>query len=342
MDIRKNFFYGSLEKKQYDCIKKDIITINSYTMRGILLVEMILSLFIVIFHPYLEFYKKDPLLPFIVAFLVFGLLFRISRFITNKFKDAIIFMYICVVFIHLFGMMMALMQPRLPAVGFVVYYVTLPLLLTDILVRLYSVMAASALFYLLFANFYVHATSIYIDFWHLMIFTIAIIPIAYFVQLRRFRFFYKRYTTSELEKMDLMTGTYNRNHYERVCRELNGDLRTIFIDVNGLHELNNHYGHKQGDEMLKEVAKALKDNFEMHNTFRIGGDEFVCFSHKTVDQIHQDMIEVNNILAKSHYYISYGVGDEHNLHESLRLAEERMYDQKRAFYAQAQNNRRQA
>ncbi len=342
MDIRKNFFYGSLEKKQYDCIKKDIITINSYTMRGILLVEMILSLFIVIFHPYLEFYKKDPLLPFIAAFLVFGLLFRISRFIANKFKGAIIFMYICVVFIHLFGMAMALMQPRLPAVGFVVYYVTFPLLLTDILVRLYSVMAASALFYLLFANFYVHATSIYIDFWHLMIFTIAIVPIAYFVQLRRFRFFYKRYTTSELEKLDLMTGTYNRNHYERVCRELNGDFRTIFIDVNGLHELNNHYGHKQGDEMLKEVAHALKDNFEMHNTFRIGGDEFVCFSHKTVDQIHQDMMHVNQELAKSHYYISYGVGDAHNLRESLRLAEERMYDQKRAFYAQAQNNRRQA
>lgn len=50
MDIRKNFFYGSLEKKQYDCIKKDIIIINSYTMRGILLVEMILSLFIVAFQ----------------------------------------------------------------------------------------------------------------------------------------------------------------------------------------------------------------------------------------------------------------------------------------------------
>ena len=29
MDARKNFFYGSLEKKQYDCIKKDIISYYS-------------------------------------------------------------------------------------------------------------------------------------------------------------------------------------------------------------------------------------------------------------------------------------------------------------------------
>ena len=340
MDARKNFFYGSLEKKQYNCIKKDIITINSYTMRGILLVEMILSLFIVAFHNYLEFYKNDSVLPYIAAFLIFGFLFRISHMITRNFKDAIVFMYLCVAFIHLYGMAMALMQPQLPAVGFIVYYVAFPLLLTDILMRLYSVMAISALFYLLVANFYFHATSVYVDFWHLMIFTIAIVPITYFVQLRRFHFFYNRYHTNELEKMDLMTGTYNRNHYERVCHELDGDLKTIFIDVNGLHELNNHYGHKAGDDMLKEVAHALKDSFEMHNTFRIGGDEFVCFSHKTVEQIHQDMMHVNQELAKSHYYISYGVGDAHNLRESLRQAEEKMYEQKRAFYAQAKNNRR--
>ena len=49
----------------------------------------------------------------------------------------------------------------------------------------------------------------------------------------------------------------------------------VYIDVVGLHEINNHLGHKAGDGMLCAVAGAMQRMFPLADTYRIGGDEFV-------------------------------------------------------------------
>lgn len=54
-------------------------------------------------------------------------------------------------------------------------------------------------------------------------------------------------------------------------------LSCVYVDVNGLHELNNASGHEKGDQMLQTVALELQGRFGRDNCYRTGGDEFVAF-----------------------------------------------------------------
>lgn len=51
----------------------------------------------------------------------------------------------------------------------------------------------------------------------------------------------------------------------------------VYIDANGLHELNNERGHEAGDLMLRFVAESLMEQFPKGSLYRVGGDEFVVF-----------------------------------------------------------------
>ena len=54
----------------------------------------------------------------------------------------------------------------------------------------------------------------------------------------------------------------------------------VYIDANGLHELNNERGHEAGDLMLRFVADSLMEQFPKGSLYRVGGDEFVVFPFK--------------------------------------------------------------
>lgn len=63
------------------------------------------------------------------------------------------------------------------------------------------------------------------------------------------RFLYARKVTI-LSETDLLTGLFNRNSYERklkvyssMCNQV---FACIYVDVNGLHEINNTKGHVAG------------------------------------------------------------------------------------------------
>ena len=49
----------------------------------------------------------------------------------------------------------------------------------------------------------------------------------------------------------------------------------VYIDANGLHELNNERGHEAGDLMLRFGAESLMEQFPKGSLYRVGGDEFV-------------------------------------------------------------------
>ena len=78
---------------------------------------------------------------------------------------------------------------------------------------------------------------------------------------------------------DPLTGLLNRRRFERDLewwgRNRPETLTCVYIHVVGLHEINNHLGHKAGDGMLCAVAGAMQRMFPLADTYRIGGDEFV-------------------------------------------------------------------
>ena len=132
---------------------------------------------------------------------------------------------------------------------------------------------------------------------------------------------------------DALTGLLNRNSYEEYCSNYcSGNIRCIYIDVNGLHEINNEKGHMAGDMMLKFVADILKDSFKSEKIFRIGGDEFLIFSQEATDILNNIMQNVDSEITSRNYHISYGLAEGVDLKNVIKEAEILMYAMKKEYY----------
>ncbi len=138
--------------------------------------------------------------------------------------------------------------------------------------------------------------------------------------------------------IDVLTGLRNRNLYEQFCSgyDSTGGLYCIYIDANGLHELNNTRGHLAGDQMLRFVADALKVEFGEETVFRIGGDEFIVFCKGRSDKVlRANLTSVYNEIERNNYHISAGVGVGAvgiNIKALIKVAEEEMYEEKKRYY----------
>lgn len=146
---------------------------------------------------------------------------------------------------------------------------------------------------------------------------------------------------------DQGTGLMNRVAYEKCLRK--NDQRVIapaaciYIDANGLHEINNERGHEAGDQLLRAVAERLREQFPRDDLYRVGGDEFVVFPAPAAEAEYEArMRAVSESLAAQGYSISYGIAvceAANGLRELVREADEKMLGSKRAYYAEHDRRR---
>ena len=146
---------------------------------------------------------------------------------------------------------------------------------------------------------------------------------------------------------DQGTGLMNRVAYEKCLRK--SDQRVIapaaciYIDANGLHEINNERGHEAGDQLLRAVAERLREQFPRDDLYRVGGDEFVVFPAPAAEAEYEArMRAVSESLAAQGHSISYGIAvceAANGLRELVREADEKMLESKRAYYAEHDRRR---
>jgi len=145
---------------------------------------------------------------------------------------------------------------------------------------------------------------------------------------------------------DQGTGLMNRVAYEKCLRK--SDQRVIapaaciYIDANGLHEINNECGHEAGDQLLRAVAERLREQFPRDDLYRVGGDEFVVFSKADAAVCEARMQAVSSALAAQDYSISYGIAAQRvsaGLRDLVREADENMLKNKRSYYAEHDRRR---
>lgn len=151
-----------------------------------------------------------------------------------------------------------------------------------------------------------------------------------------------------LANYDPLTGTLNRNSFhtamDTISNEQNSSLACIYIDANGLHEINNHLGHQAGDNMLKTVVEVLRRVFSPESVYRIGGDEFVVFCRNQKEQeVFHKSEAARKDLKKQGYEISIGIewrDSNINMKTMVNMAEESMKLDKQRYY-QANGKERQ-
>jgi diguanylate cyclase (GGDEF)-like protein/PAS domain S-box-containing protein len=145
---------------------------------------------------------------------------------------------------------------------------------------------------------------------------------------------------------DSLTELFNREYFETKIKLYNKyedvSIAIVICDLDELKYMNDHYGHKMGDKLIKTTAKLLK-SFSNDDVVvaRIGGDEFaILLTNTNPSQIESFLEKVKNeieIFNNHHcdvFKIKFSTGYAYN-HSSLGKMEElfvdadnKMYDEK--------------
>lgn len=139
---------------------------------------------------------------------------------------------------------------------------------------------------------------------------------------------------------DQLTGLYNRRYYEEEIHRLDHPrmlpLSVILADVNGLKLVNDAFGHRTGDLLIKKAAEIMK-TVERETDFiaRIGGDEFAVLLPNTSNRDCQKILNrfkasCDNLrIDDINFSIAFGAATmeiyTQDIEEVIALAEENMY-----------------
>lgn len=150
-----------------------------------------------------------------------------------------------------------------------------------------------------------------------------------------------------LSYVDSLTYAQNRNHFnEYLEQNRNKELHSlgvIYLDLNGLKEINDKMGHIAGDTLIITASYALQEIF-LDNSYRVGGDEFVVIEQDVSELLFFDQY-AKLLKRMKELEISVATGCVwketcSNLSETLQEADQKMYEDKKRYYSLAENDRR--
>ena len=146
---------------------------------------------------------------------------------------------------------------------------------------------------------------------------------------------------SYMNRHDPLTGVKNRNAYNSLIEELKAHRVTrigiAFADVNGLKEVNDSIGHKNGDVLICKFSNILCNEFGQEDVYRISGDEFVLILQDiSSEEFREKMSRVTGQIKSADHVASIGFLWESSLDDiehGISRAEQLMYVEKQRFYA---------
>lgn len=155
---------------------------------------------------------------------------------------------------------------------------------------------------------------------------------------------------NEIIFTDCLTGLYNRVYLEflhkRACNKKDCWVSGIMIDLNGFKQINDNYGHAEGDLALCIVADLLLKSFSEYGVVtRYAGDEFVIMLNTTDDQLIQKIIKsakknfvTENEKSDKPYQLSASMGyaitnlSNETIDDFMNRIDEQMYQDKMKYY----------
>lgn len=151
-----------------------------------------------------------------------------------------------------------------------------------------------------------------------------------------------------LSYYDQLTGAKNRHGMNEFVAnvEHHKSIGLVYCDVMGLKKINDNNGHLEGDALLIRSCSCLKKHFPKESVFRIGGDEFLMMQSGISEQDLQEQVEhLRRDMPNHDIMLAIGTAwsprCNGQITELMKLADARMYDDKRKHYEQAAYNRRQ-
>jgi two-component system, cell cycle response regulator len=164
---------------------------------------------------------------------------------------------------------------------------------------------------------------------------------------------------SHLAISDELTGLYNRRGFlllgserMKLAHGMKKNLLLFFADLDNLKQINDQFGHQEGDQALLKIAEVFRNTFRNSDvTGRFGGDEFTALVieeyGQTADTISQRLQDNMAELAANNtqYPLSLSVGMTRyaaemrsSLKKLLAQADQALYKQKQATRAPSGGN----
>lgn len=144
------------------------------------------------------------------------------------------------------------------------------------------------------------------------------------------------------KQKDLLTKTYNRSYlakeYDQLIKDKKFPMAFFMVDVNNLKFVNDTFGHKKGDQLIKEVSRRLTDvKYRDVKVSRVTGDEFVLIlpdcaiaSAKILDRdIRENKINIENLELRTSVGYTLVADETVSFDKAFSLAESNMYADKR-------------
>lgn len=145
---------------------------------------------------------------------------------------------------------------------------------------------------------------------------------------------------------DTLTNIFNREYFESKFeyydKESDSSIAIVICDLDELKFINDHFGHKMGDTLIKETANLLyRSSSKNEIVARIGGDEFVIMLVDTdlskvevfLTNVQSEIDAFNN--GNPSFYIKMSKGYAYSSSSLSKMkqlfieADNRMYEEKR-------------
>lgn len=136
-----------------------------------------------------------------------------------------------------------------------------------------------------------------------------------------------RQSKEQLQKMaltDALTGLGNRATFDLSIKQTtartqrsDAEFSLLMIDLDHFKQFNDNYGHQTGDEVLRQVAKAISNSARDSDICcRYGGEEFAVILPDTdatsaqvlADRIHNQVAQTSRRLLQSRLPITVSIG----------------------------------
>ncbi len=351
--------YGGTSKEQYSIICEDIRITN----RKSIVIFSFLSAIMTGFLFFAAHFSKKAVVVNNTSIYLFAFLMALALSVLNQFvsgKAPIVLSISQYVFIYLFfsvGIIMAKNNYLDSSVSYMVLLFAIPLLVIIRPICLIAIVLSSDLVYYFVMRGVQAPELLSSNTINLLAYSVISIVTSTSVVTMKIQKIEAEHQNQQMLFTDMLTNLYNRHAYTELAKSyesktLEQDIFYVALDVNGLKKANDTFGHSAGDALIISAAQCIQKAFgEYGKLFRIGGDEFAAMLHiseadlkKALDVLEEETANCKTIepglLSISVGYSSVNDLENGTFEDLARLSDERMYQNKAAYYLHTGKDRR--
>ncbi len=356
--VKKYLYTSGLEEEQYDSIEKYIyeenrIKLNVFSFLGIIFLGVL----------FLVSIMADILVTnrtiYTIAMIVLTLFFFVSRFCKDEKRHWItIVVYLFMTFLFWVGIQISVViTPDERAVSLIVLIMSGPIVFHDRPIRMIGYIGISAIISIIAVLQIKTGSVLETDLINIVFYSMFSMTASTYMTVMKYERYFKEQELKRVGQTDALTGLYNRNAFteytDRYEKEkMPENFTIIYFDINGLKGANDILGHDAGDELIQAAANCIRDIFGENGTcYRTGGDEFIVIT----EQEEQEVLQLCRLFDEKtanwrgkkveKLHVSYGKASVKEFPQAdyltiQRIADERLYQNKREFYSIKENDRR--